>query len=99
MERHIGILNARRNRGVGRLWNLAWRPDFQLAVLVPSRGVLWLEWCVREQRELVLGFDDFRCGLEGCFRVAFLRAAGGATSRSIGCFRRHAFDLGHVPDA
>src|SRR5438445_641178 len=36
MECDIGVLNARRYGSIKLLWNLAWRPDFELPVLVMS---------------------------------------------------------------
>ena len=100
MECDIVVLNTRRHRSVSLLRNLARRPDFELTVLVMGRGILRLEWSVRQQREGILGFNDLGRGLERRFSVTVFRASWTAARWGLRYLRRRElFGLSEIPGA
>ena len=76
-EVHRDVLRrqTRTERRMLKARDLARRPDLEASVLIERRGVLRLERRVRQEREVVLGFDDLRRGLERGLDVADGRAA------------------------
>src|SRR5215472_10547586 len=88
MERDILRLHAGWNGRILKTRRLAWGPYFDFALLEPCRRIHRLERSVREQWEVIFGFNNFRSGLEGRFDIASIgssAASGGRIAGACGC--------------